>query len=179
MTDGDSLDVMESYRKTILGGAFTFRPDGSPQFRRGDRTGKKNSKTTDAVLAALYKCLAWTAAGQQGNQVYFVASDMGQANDDLELCKTLIRRNPIIEAEVVFEVQYYRTPKTVEASLKSCLLRMLKGLTEDLSLPVVDELHTPEDYRLLEALEIDQNAPRCGAMVRKAMRRSTGKLAFR
>src|SRR5262245_40559238 len=75
------LEVMEPYRQQILTEALhTFRPDGSPQYKRV-LTGraKKNSKTSDAVLVALYRLLAWVPAGHKGNQVYFVASDLAQA----------------------------------------------------------------------------------------------------
>ena len=56
------LDVMDAYRLEILSEAlFSFRRDGSPRYKRV-LTGraKKNSKTTDAVLASLYKLLACT-----------------------------------------------------------------------------------------------------------------------
>src|SRR5215831_14495787 len=96
------LDTMEPYRQQILtDGLFALRDDGPPQYMRV-LTGraKKNAKTTDAVLAALYKLLAWKASGHKGNQVYFVASDLGQANDDLDLCKKLIAGNPVLAHEL-------------------------------------------------------------------------------
>lgn len=99
------LEVMDKYRLDILREAlFSFRPDGSPQFKR-TLTGraKKNSKTTDAVLASLYKLLAWKAAGSAGNQVFFVASDLGQAADDLDLSKKIIRCNPVLADEVIIK----------------------------------------------------------------------------
>ena len=160
--DGQPLpDVMEDYRKTIHRQALsTCRPDGSPQYRRV-LTGraKKNSKTTDAVLAAIYKCLMWHAEGGRGNQVYIVASDLGQAGDDLELTKLLVRRNPMLDAEL---------------TIKSNLIERKDGLGFIEILPagdalglhgktylflVVDELHTQKDYRVLEALEIDRTRP--------------------
>lgn len=155
------LEVMEPYRQTLLKEAlFTFRPDGSPQFRRVlTGRGKKNSKTTDAVLSALYKCIAWKAAGHRGNQVYFVASDMGQANDDLELCKTLIRRNPIIEAELVLKSNIIER-KDGGGFIEILPAQDAQGLHGKTYLfLVVDELHTQKDYRLLEALEIDRTRP--------------------
>jgi hypothetical protein len=99
------LQVMELYRQQILTDALhAFRPDGSPLYRRVlTGRGKKNSKTLDAVLASLYKLLAWKASGAKGNQIYFVASDLGQANDDLDLCKKLIRCNPVLDNEVTIK----------------------------------------------------------------------------
>ena len=79
------LTVMETYRQQILSEALsTVREDGAPRYRRVlTGRGKKNSKTSDAVLAALYKLMVWVPAGHAGNQIYFVASDLGQADDDL------------------------------------------------------------------------------------------------
>lgn len=157
--DGRPLKaVMESYRRKILSEAlFTFRPDGSPQYRRVlTGRGKKNSKTTDAVLAALYKCLVWRSAGGRENQCYFVASDLAQANDDLELAKILIRRNPILEDRLVLK------SNVVERKDGGGFIEILPagdaaGLHGKTYLfIVVDELHTQKDYRLLEALELDR-----------------------
>src|SRR5689334_4889646 len=103
--DRPLLDVMEPYRQTILKDAlFTVREDGAPQFKRVlTGRGKKNSKTSDAVLAALYKALVWKSFGKQLNQTYFVASDLAQAADDLDLAKLLIRRNPLLSSELTIK----------------------------------------------------------------------------
>ena len=155
------LTCMEPYRQQIVRGAlYTFRTDGAPQFKRV-LTGraKKNSKTTDAVLAALYKLLAWISSGSKGNQVFFVASDLGQADDDLDLCKKLIRVNPILDAELTV----YRN--IVERKDGRGFIEILpagdaQGLHGKTYLfLVVDELHTQKDYRLLEALELDRTRP--------------------
>ena len=99
------LDVMEPYRQQTLHKAlYTFRHDGSPLYRRVlNGRAKKNFKTTDSVLSTLYKCLIWKPAGAQLNQCYYVASDLGQADDDLDLTKLLIRRNPLLNAELVMK----------------------------------------------------------------------------
>ena len=71
------LDLMEAYRQRILTEALnTFRPDGAPQYRRV-LTGraKKTSKSSDAVLASLYKLVVWKPEGNKGNECFFVASD--------------------------------------------------------------------------------------------------------
>lgn len=160
--DGRPLrDVMEPYRRTILRESlFTFRPDGSPLYRRIlTGRGKKNSKTTDSVLSALYKLLVWKPAGHRGSQVYFVASDLGQANDDLTLCKLLIRRNPLLEDEVTLK------SNIIERKDGGGFIEILPagdaaGLHGKTYLfLVVDELHTQRDYRLLEAMEIDRTRP--------------------
>lgn len=155
------LDVMESYRQTILREAlWTFRPDGSPLYRR-TLTGraKKNSKTTDAVLAALYKLLVWQPAGGAGNQVFFVASDLGQADDDLDLAKKIVRCNPVLANEVTIK-QNYIERKDGKGFLEILPAGDALGLHGKTYLfLVVDELHTQKDYRVLEALELDRTRP--------------------
>jgi hypothetical protein len=155
------LDVMEPYRQAILREAlYTFRPDGAPQYKRV-LTGraKKNSKTTDAVLAALYKLLAWKSAGHKGNQVFFVASDLGQANDALDLCKKLIAVNPVLghELEVYRNMIQRQDCKGFVEILPAGDALGLHGKTY--LLYVHSELHTQKDYRVLEALELDRTRP--------------------
>lgn len=155
------LDVMEPYRQSILNDALsTFRPDGAPQYRRV-LTGraKKNFKTCDSVLAALYKCLVWNPAGSKLNEVYFVASDLGQANDDLELTKLLIRRNPLLSAEFIVKSNVVER-KDGKGFIEVLPARDAQGLHGKTYLfLVVDELHTQKTYDLLMALEIDRTRP--------------------
>jgi len=160
--DGRPLpDVMEPYRQKILSDAlFTFRPDGAPKYRRV-LTGraKKNFKTCDAVLAALYKCLVWKPAGSKLNEVYFVASDLGQANDDLELTKLLIRRNPLLSAEYIVRSNIVER-KDGKGFMEILPARDAQGLHGKTYLfLVVDELHTQKTYDLLMALELDRTRP--------------------
>jgi len=155
------LDVMEPYRQQIHSEfLYTFRADGSPRYKRGLKgRGKKNSKTADEVLAGLYKLMAWKAAGSSGNQIFFVASDLGQANDDLDLCKKLIRCNPILDAELTLR------SNVIERNDGKGFIEILpagdaQGLHGKTYLfLVVDELHAQKDYRVLEALEIDRTRP--------------------
>ncbi|MDC8450042.1 MAG: phage terminase family protein [Nitrospira sp.] len=160
--DGRPLpDVMEEYRKQIhRESLFTFRPDGSPQFKRTLwGRAKKNSKTSDLVLAALYKLLVWQPAGGKGNQVFFIASDLGQANDDLDLTKKIIRCNAALADEVIIK------SNTIERKDGKGFIEILpagdaQGLHGKTYLfLVVDELHTQRDYRVLEALELDRTRP--------------------
>src|SRR4029079_2755185 len=155
------LHVMERYRQEIHRTAlYTLRHDGCPLYRR-ILTGraKKNSKTSDAVLAGLYKLLVWRAAGSRGNQVYFLASDLGQANDDLELCKLIIRRNPLLEAELTIKSNVIER-KDGEGFIEILPAGDALGLHgKTYLLLIVDELHTQKDYRVLEALEIDRTRP--------------------
>jgi len=160
--DGQPLiDLIEPYRLAIFTDAlFTFRQDGSPQYRR-ILTGraKKNSKTLDSVLSALYKVLVWIPAGGKGSQVYFVASDLGQANDDLELCKKLVKCNPLLNDEVQIK------SNVIERNDGKGFIEILPAGDADglhgktYLFLVVDELHTQRDYRVLEALELDRTRP--------------------
>ncbi len=155
------LDVMEPYRQKILSEALaTFRPDGAPQYRRVlTGRGKKNSKTTDAVLAALYKCLVWKPAGHKLNQVYFVASDLAQAADDLDLTKLLVRRNPMLQAELTIKSNIVER-KDGRGFIEILPARDAQGLHGKTYLfLVVDELHTQKTYDLLMALELDRTRP--------------------
>lgn len=152
------LSVMEPYRQQIHTAILaTVRPDGSPQYRRAlTGRGKKNSKTSDLVLAALYTLMVWNAAGHRGNQVYFVASDLGQANNDLELTKLLIRRNPLLEAELIVR-QNYIERRDQEGFIEILAAQDAAGLHgKTYRLLCFDELHTQKDYRVLEALELDR-----------------------
>lgn len=155
------LEVMEEYRRRILSEAlYTFRPDGAPLYRRV-LTGraKKNSKTSDAVLAALYKLLVWKSAGKQGNETFFVASDLGQANDDLDLAKKLVRMNPVLAEEVTIKANVIER-KDGRGFLEILPAGDAAGLHGKTYLfLVVDELHTQRDYRVLEALELDRTRP--------------------
>jgi hypothetical protein len=155
------LEVMEPYRQQIHSEfLYTFRVDGSPRYKRGLKgRGKKNSKTADEVFEGLYKLLAWQAAGHKGNQVFFVASDMGQANDDLDLCKKLIRCNPILDAELTMK-QNVIERKDGNGFIEILPAGDAPGLHGKTYLfLVVDELHTQRDYRVLEALELDRTRP--------------------
>jgi hypothetical protein len=94
------LSTIEPYRRQIFNDVlFTFDPDMRPRYDRylGGRA-KKNWKTADLILAALYRFLAWESPA--GNDSFILANDEGQANDDLALAKKLIAVNPLLAAEV-------------------------------------------------------------------------------
>ena len=59
---------------------------------------KKNWKTSDLVLACVYRFLAWPSAA--GNDGYILANDEGQAADDLSLVKKLFAANPTLARRV-------------------------------------------------------------------------------
>ena len=99
--DGSPLmDVIEPYRAIIFREAlFSFDSDGRPKHNLA-LTGraKKNWKSADLILAALYRLLAWKSGS--GNQCYILANDEDQAGDNLELAKKLIAVNPVLDDAV-------------------------------------------------------------------------------
>ena len=86
--------LVEPYRERIFAEALDTRDaDGRPRFNLVlCGRAKKNWKSADLILAALYRFLAWPSVG--GNQCYLLANDEGQAGDDLELAVKLIQANP-------------------------------------------------------------------------------------
>ena len=94
------LDTLEPYRRGIFESVlWTFDSDGNPQINMAvNGRAKKNWKTSDLILAALYRFLAWPS--DKGNDCYVLANDEGQAADDLTLAKKLIAANPILAQEV-------------------------------------------------------------------------------
>jgi hypothetical protein len=149
------LDTIEPYRRRMFTEAlYSFDPDGRPRYDRAlIGRAKKNNKTTDLVLAALYRFLAWETSA--GNDCLIVASDEDQAGDDLSLVKKLIAVNPILAREV--EV---RAKEIVRRDGRG-VLKILPG--GDVSgshgktylFLGFDEIHTLKDYGLFEALSPD------------------------
>jgi hypothetical protein len=88
-------DVIESYRRDIFERAL-YAFDGERPKYNLVLTGraKKNWKSADLILAALYRLLAWKSPG--GNQCYGLANDLDQADDNLELAKKIVAINPPI-----------------------------------------------------------------------------------
>ncbi len=112
---GDPLiNVIEDYRKQIfMDSLYSFDATGRPVHNLVlCGRAKKNWKTADLVLAALYKLLCWESTG--GNQCYVLANDLDQADDDLSLAKKLIESrdpktmwlkplNPLLQDELVIK----------------------------------------------------------------------------
>jgi hypothetical protein len=118
---------------------------------------KKNWKSADLILAALYRLLAWRSAG--GNQCYGLANDLDQADDNLELAKKIVQINPPIRDFV-----------TVKQNLIE--RRDGKGFFEILPAGDVvgshgktylfcgfDEIHGYKTWDIIEALQLDPTRP--------------------
>jgi hypothetical protein len=95
------LDVIEPYRKrNFIDALYTFREDGRPCYNLVlTGRGKKNWKSADLILAAIYRLLAWESP--QGNDCFLLANDEGQAGDDLKLAKKPIAANPLLDRGVI------------------------------------------------------------------------------
>lgn len=114
--------------------------------------GKKNWKTADAMLNALYALMADSPGG---NQVYVVANDEGQSADDLTLAKKLVQVNPLLES-------WLRVKKNViERRDGDGFIEILPAQDavgthgKTYRLLVIDEIHGYRNWDLLEALAPD------------------------
>lgn len=94
------LDTIEPYRREIFTEAlYSFDPDGRPRYSMAlCGRAKKNWKTSDLILAGLYRFLVWPSP--QGNDGFILANDEDQAGDDLSLAKKLIACNPVLAEKV-------------------------------------------------------------------------------
>jgi hypothetical protein len=160
------LDVIEPYRQEIFTQAlYSFDATQRPVYNLVlCGRAKKNWKTADLVLAALYKLLCWESVA--GNQCYILANDLDQANDDLSLGKKLIESrdpktlwmkplNPILNDELVIK------QRTIERKDGKGFLEILpagdiKGSHGKVYLFCgFDEIHGYKTWDILEALAHD------------------------
>lgn len=114
---------------------------------------KKNWKSADLVLAALFALLANDSPG--GNQGYLLANDEGQAADDLALAKKLIAVNPLL-AEALSVKQ-----KTIERRDGQGFLMILPAQDvvgthgKTYRFCGFDEIHGYRTWDILEAMQLD------------------------
>lgn len=89
---------VEPYRARIFEQALdTFQADGRPRYNLV-LTGraKKNWKTADLALAALFYLVSESPAGHD-SECYILANDGDQARDDLALAKKIVKANDVLE----------------------------------------------------------------------------------
>lgn len=146
---------IEPYRRDLFDRALgTFDEDGRPRFNLVlCGRGKKNAKTLDLVLASLFALLDDSPGG---NQVYLLANDEDQADDDLDLAKKLLKVNPQTLGP-------FLTPRrrTIERTDGEGFLEILPagdaigahGITYRFC--GWDELHGHKNWDALEALQPD------------------------
>ena len=95
--DGSPLmDRIEPYRQRLFA-QFFERDGGRVRFNLGlFGRAKKNWKTADLALAALYCLVSEPAAGYDAD-CYVLANDGDQARDDLSLAKKIVKANPLLD----------------------------------------------------------------------------------
>jgi hypothetical protein len=153
------LDTIEPYRRTILSDAlYTFDEDGRPRYNFVlNGRGKKNWKTADLILAALYRLLVWPS--DKGNDCFILANDEGQAADDLTLAKKMIYANPILEQEVTIAAKEI-VRKDGAGKLQILPARDIAGQHgKTYSFCGFDEIHAYRSHDLFEALAPDPTRP--------------------
>ena len=149
------LDTIEPYRRELFMRALhEFNKDGTPRFNLvlAGRA-KKNWKSADLILAGLYKLLISEAP--QGSDVLLVANDEGQAGDDLDLAKKIVRRNRVLGAELDIQQKAIKR-KDGRGTMKILPSRDAAGAHgKTATLVGFDEIHAFRDWDLLEALQPD------------------------
>jgi hypothetical protein len=153
------LDVVEDYRRHLFTSALdTIRPDGAPVFNLVlAGRGKKNAKTLDLILAALFVLVIRRSV--QGSDGYILANDADQAGDDLALAKKLVSVNPDLAAEIDVMATELRL-KDGSASLRILPAKDTIGAHgKSAAFIGFDEIHGYRDWGLMEALQPDPTRP--------------------
>jgi hypothetical protein len=153
------LPRIEAYRRRILTDVLDT-PDDAGGLRYNLALlgrAKKNAKSLDLVLAALFACFANDAA--LGNECYVIASDEGQARDDLQLAKKLVAVSPHLKARCrVLDKSLVRTDGRG-------FVMILPGQDvagshgKSYRFCGLDEIHTQRTWDLLEAMQLDPHRP--------------------
>ena len=148
------MNTIEPYRRSILS-TVLYDFDGDRPRYNFALTGraKKNFKTTDLILAVLYRFIAWQSPA--GNDCYVLANDEDQAGDDLKLAKLLIAANPDLarEVDVLTKTIVRRDGRGTLAILPARDSAGAHGKT--FSICAFDEIHAYRNYDLFEALAQD------------------------
>jgi phage terminase large subunit-like protein len=149
------LDTIEPYRRQILVDVlWTFGDGGEPNYNLAlCGRAKKNWKTTDLVLACIYRFLAWPSPA--GNDCFIIANDEGQAADDLALVKKLFAANPDLARRVnILTKEIVR--KDGRGVLRILPARDIAGAHgKTYCFLGIDEIHAWRSHDLLEALAPD------------------------
>lgn len=149
------LDTIEPYRRDLfMRVLYEFRDDGSPRYNMAlVGRAKKNNKTSDLVLAALYRLVVWESA--QGNDGFILANDEGQAGDDLSLAKKIVEANPDLADDLDVLAKEIRR-RDGAGSLQILPARDAAGAHGKTSLFVgFDEIHGIRSWDIFEALAPD------------------------
>jgi phage terminase large subunit-like protein len=149
------LATLEPYRRRLFAKALDdHRTDGRPRINLVlSGRAKKNYKSTDLVLAALY-CLL-NRESHQGNDGFVLANDEDQAGDDLALAKKLVAVNSEL-TELLETKQKAILRRDGLGSLQILPARDAIGAHGKTAAFIgYDEIHGYRNYDLLEALAPD------------------------
>jgi hypothetical protein len=155
------LNTIDQYRRDIFSKALdSFDVSGAPAYNMVlAGRGKKNWKTADLILAALYSLLI--RESPQGNAGLILANDEGQAADDLQLAKRLVDVNPDLGAELEPLAKEIRR-RDGKGSLRILPARDVAGAHGKTAIFLgYDEIHGYRNYDLLEALAPDPTRSNC------------------
>ena len=159
------LNTFEPYRRKLHSEAlFTFDECGKPRFNfiLWGRA-KKNWKTTDLCLTALFRFLPWRS--NEGNDCFILANDEAQAGDDLQLIKKIIYANPILAAEVKINAKEIER-RDGRGKLQILPARDVHGAHGKTYIFCgFDEIHAYRSHDLFEALAPDPTRPDALVMV--------------
>jgi hypothetical protein len=149
------LDTIETYRRDIFTAALdTFGRDGLPKYNLVVcGRGKKNWKSSDLILGALFKLVI--PESYHGSDDFIVGNDEGQASDDLSLAKKLVEANPNLKAELeVYQKEIRR--RDGRGTLKILPAQNVVGQHGKTACFIgYDEIHGYRSWDLLEALAPD------------------------
>ena len=155
------LDTIKPYRREIFTKAFdTFDADGTPRYSLVlAGRGKKNHKTLDLVLAALFTLVIRRSV--QGSDGYVLGNDADQAATICRWRKSWCAPIPIWRARSSRWRRSYGCA-TVRAALQILPAKDIVGAHgKTASFVGFDEIHGYKTGRLLEALQPDPTSPRC------------------
>jgi hypothetical protein len=147
--------VIEDYRKDIFRKALdTYRDDDVPMFTLVlAGRGKKNHKSTDLILAALFVLMC--RESPQGSDALLVANDADQAGQDLDLAKKIIAANPDIADELDILTDEIRR-KDGKGTMRVLPANNVVGQHgKTAAFLGFDEIHGYKDHALFEALAPD------------------------
>jgi hypothetical protein len=154
--DGKPLQL-EPYRQSIFRRALDERrADGRPRYNMVvSGRAKKNFKTSDMVLAALFCLLCRTSP--QGSDVLIVANDEDQAGDDLDLAKKIVRINGLADDDGELEIlEKEIRRRDGKGSMQIIPARNATGQHGKSACFIgYDEIHGFRDWALMEALQPD------------------------
>jgi hypothetical protein len=153
------LNTIEPYRRVVFEKALdSFDANGRPLYSLilAGR-GKKNAKTLDLILAALFVLVIRRSV--QGSDGFILANDQDQAADDLSLAKKLVACNPDLAAEIVVYANELRL-RDGSATLKVLPAKDIAGAHgKSAAFIGYDEIHGYKDWSLMEALQPDPTRP--------------------